>query len=144
MPRAPRAITDILNFSGTAAALVAQLREQSHLLALVKQELEASLNAHLVAALMFNKQLVLYADSSAWASRLRFGSRTLRDRLIGKGLGVNKITVRIALPNGTRSVSRQVKRHLSRENGLLIEKTAETIDDPGLRQALRRLSRHGR
>ncbi len=144
MPRIPRALGDILTHSGSAAALVAQIREQSALLALVKRELEASVSAHLLAALIRKKQLVLYTDSSAWASRLRFGSRALRDRLIDRGVKIEKLTVRITLPSGNRGTNRHAARRLSLENSILIEKTAKTIDDSGLRQALERLSRHGR
>lgn len=144
MPRTPRALADIMNLSGSVTALVAQVRSQSTLLALVKRELEASMRTHLLGALIRNKRLVLYADSSAWASRLRFGSRTLRVRLNAKGLEIEKITVRITLPFGIRPGSVRTERHLSSENRVLIETTAETIEDPGLRQALKRLSRHGR
>jgi len=144
MFRLPRALTDILSHSGTAAALVARVRSQSALLERVKRELGAPLNLHIVAALMHNKRLILYTDSSAWASRLRFSSRTLLGLLVGKGLEIEKITVRIALPSASTNSRSRTERHLSRDNSLLLEKTAETIDDPGLRQALKRLSRHGR
>ena len=142
--KTPRALADILNFSGGAAALVAQIRSQSALLVLVKRELETPTSEHLVAAMMHDKQLVLYADSSAWASRFRFGSRKLRGHLISKGLVIEKITIRIALPAGIRRASMPFERHMSRENANLIETTAETIRDPGLSQALKRLSRLAR
>ncbi|MCB1828586.1 MAG: DUF721 domain-containing protein [Chromatiaceae bacterium] len=142
MLRTPRSLTHIIEHSGGAAALVAKVRAQQALLALVKQELDAPQPEHLSAALLRNRQLVLYTDSSAWASRLRFGSRILRDRLGGKGLKIEKITVRIALPHGIRHMNKRMERHISRENGILIEKTAAAIEDPALRQALQRLSRH--
>lgn len=144
MPRTPRSLAAIINSSGSAAALVAKVRAQTALLALVKQELDMSLKEHLSAAFMRNRQLVLYVDSSAWASRLRFGSRVLRSRLNGNGLKIEKVTVRIALPSAIRLGNKRIERHMSRENGILIEKTADAIDDPNLRQALKRLSRHSR
>ena len=144
MARTPQALFDILNGSTAAASLVAQIREQSALLALVKRELEESVNAHLLATLMHDKQLILYADSPAWASRLRFGSRTLRGRLVSRGMEIRKITVRVFLQSGRRRGGPHTERHLSRANADVIETTAETIDDPGLRRALKRLSRHGR
>lgn len=133
-----------MNFSGRAAALIKRVRDQSALLAQVKRELEPSLQEHVVAALVHSKQLILYTDSSAWASRLRFASRTLRGRLIDKGSRIEKITVRITIRSETSRRSQRIKRHLSPENGALLDQTADTIDDPDLRQALKRLSRHSR
>ena len=144
MPRSPRALTEIMSNPGNLAALVDRVREQARLLARVRQELDSLISTHLVAAAIFDRKLILYADSSAWASRLRFGSRLLRDTLVRKGLEVEKITVRITLTAGSKPRDTRVARQLSRRNGLLIEKTAEAIDDPELRKALKRLSRHGR
>ena len=133
-----------MKFSGSTAALVAQVRDQTALLAQVTRELEPPLHTHVVAALMRGKHLILYVDSSAWASRLRFGSRTLRSRLIDKGSRIEKITVRVTIQSGAKRDRQQNKRHLSRANSILLDKTADDIDDPNLCQALKRLSRHGR
>ncbi|MCP4284563.1 MAG: DUF721 domain-containing protein [Gammaproteobacteria bacterium] len=143
MPKAPRALVKILKFSGAAAALVARVRDQSALLALIKRELDPPLKDHVLAALLRDKQLILYADSSAWASRLRFYSRTLRSRLTGENFQINKITVRITLRPEEKRRTQGGNRKLSLENSALIEQTADAIDDASLRQALKRLSRHG-
>lgn len=144
MPKKPQTVRDILDGSATAADLLSQVRKQSDLLASVSRELGPPLSEHLVAALMHDKQLLLYTSSSVWASRLRFSSRTLRERLARQGVIISKVTVRITLPRIARRPGRSPERQLSRENSLLIETIAENIDDAGLRAALRRLSRHGR
>lgn len=143
MAREPRPIKDILNYSDMASGLLSRVREQSELLASVRRELEPPLNEHLIAALMRDKQLLLYADSSAWVSRLRFNSRALRERLASKGVVVSKITARISLPEPTRRTRKRPVQQLSRASSRLIEELAESISDVDLRVALQRLSRHG-
>ena len=141
MPSAPKSLASIINNSGSTAALVAQTRRQATLLELVQRELEATLQAHLQVALLRDRLLILYTDSSAWASRLRFVSRTLRGRLSERGYQIDKITVRVSLKPAERAPG-QHRRSLSRENGRLLDRTADGIDDPDLRRALKRLSRH--
>ncbi|MCB1764297.1 MAG: DUF721 domain-containing protein [Gammaproteobacteria bacterium] len=141
MPSAPKSLASIINNSGSTAALVAQTRRQATLLELVQRELETTLQAHLQVALLRDRLLILYTDSSAWASRLRFVSRTLRGRLSERGYQIDKITVRVSLKPAERAPG-QHRRSLSRENGRLLDRTADGIDDPDLRRALKRLSRH--
>ncbi|MCB1849962.1 MAG: DUF721 domain-containing protein [Gammaproteobacteria bacterium] len=142
MPNAPKSLASIISNSGSTAALVAQTRRQATLLELVQRELEATLQAHLQVALLRDRLLILYTDSSAWASRLRFVSRTLRGRLSERGYKIDKITVRVSIKPAERAPGRQHRRSLSRENGRLLDRTADGIDDPDLCRALKRLSRH--
>ena len=141
MPNAPKSLASIISNSGSTAALVAQTRRQATLLELVQRELETTLQAHLQVALLRDRLLILYTDSSAWASRLRFVSRTLRGRLSERGYQIDKITVRVSLKPAERAPG-QHRRSLSRENGRLLDRTADGIDDPDLCRALKRLSRH--
>ena len=88
---------------------------------------------------------MLYADSSAWASRLRFVSRNLiRELQQHDHVGIKQITVRIFIPDRARKLKPRSKTLLSKENAKLLQQTAESIGDPALGAALLRLSRHHR
>lgn len=88
--------------------------------------------------------LVLQADASSWAARLRYELPRLLERLRATpGLQhLRDIQIRVAVPD--RPVSKPSKRaRLSKEAGAILESAATAIQDPQLREALQRLARKG-
>ncbi|HHC71261.1 MAG TPA: DUF721 domain-containing protein [Thiotrichales bacterium] len=144
MANRPQPLGNLLNASGGIHRLLEQARAQQALLGRVRALLPAPLDRHCVAALERKGQLLLYTDSPAWSSRLRFHSRALERRLRADGLPVGRIRVRVSLPDRPRGDSPPPVsgpgRTLSRENAALIRTVAGGIRDHGLRAALERLA----
>ena len=118
--------------------------QQAELLERVRDMLPAPLDQHALSAQRKERQLMLYCDSPAWASRLRFHSRELRNNLLADGVALDKVTVRVTPQSVPRRHRAPPVRRLSRKNSDLLLQVAEGIDDPALRDALQRLGRHHR
>lgn len=99
-PFAPLVIGETLKQDHKLAALLAQARLHDRLLGRIRQTLPEPLGAHcLYCVLRGDGQLILYTDSAAWASKLRFYQSELRLAL-GEIGPLNSIQVRVLLPPG--------------------------------------------
>lgn len=99
------------------------------------------LGGHCRVANVRRGTLVLQADSPAWASRLRYQTRSLLGQLQHRGYAnLNAVQVRIAPATAERRPPPRRAR-LSNASGELLRQTAEDLDNPALRAALRRLAR---
>ncbi|MEW8314462.1 MAG: DciA family protein [Candidatus Thiodiazotropha endolucinida] len=117
-----------------------QLSAQRTLHQQLKQLLPAPLDSQLKAAVLQHGNLNLFVASPVWASRFRY----LLPQLRANGIDVKQVRTRI-LPNDSVK-PRQKKRDrivLSQEAGEQLRQSAEAIEDPSLREALLRISRHG-
>lgn len=127
--------------SGTILSeLGKQLSAQRTLHQQLKQLLPAPLDSQLKAAVLQHGNLNLFVASPVWASRFRY----LLPQLRANGIDVKQVRTRI-LPNDSVK-PRQKKRDrivLSQEAGEQLRQSAEAIEDPSLREALLRISRHG-
>ena len=141
-PRTVRRIDDLIGGSDALRRLSAAVARQRALLAAVTDAVPPDLAAHCVSATLEGTELRLLADSSAWATRLRYLGGDLRRRLRARWR-VETVTVQVAPPRqpppagGRRAV-------LSATAADAIAGAAAGIEDAALRQALLRLSRHGR
>jgi hypothetical protein len=142
MPRNPRPIKNILKYSGKVAELLKQASEQGALLQRVRAASDQQSASAILAALAHGGQLIIYAASPAWASRLRFTSRALLTQLAQQGERFTKVTVRVAAASATQRKLRSNRMRLSGENSRLITSTAEGLKDPDLRAAILRLAQH--
>ncbi len=142
MNKRPRLIKDYLNRTNKLHGLIQQSMEQSLLLKRIRTLIPAPLDAHCTAAVSKDTGLVLYVDSSTWASRLRFMSRELVQRLNSDGMNIKRITVRVLVTSQPPERKHAPIRHLSEENAFLISQTAADIDDHDLSEALLRLGKH--
>ncbi|MCB1760468.1 MAG: DUF721 domain-containing protein [Gammaproteobacteria bacterium] len=142
MPRDPRPIQNVLKHSGKVAELLTRAAEQEALLQRVRAVSDKQSAQAILAALTSGSRLILYAASPAWASRLRFQSRTLLARLAQRKEAFTKVTVRVASAALNQRQLRYKRAPLSRENSQIITSTAESLKDRDLRAALLRLARH--
>ncbi|WP_275097468.1 DciA family protein [Sedimenticola hydrogenitrophicus] len=142
MNKRPRLIKDFLQHTHTLHGLLEQSKAQLLLLQRVRSLIPSPLDSHCTAAVQKGTQLVLYVDSSTWASRLRFTTRDLARRLNDTGIATERITVRVLVTSAPAKRKPVRIRQLSPENASLINQTAAGIEDPELRQALIRLGRH--
>jgi hypothetical protein len=95
-------INKFLAANNTLASLIAHSKEQEALLKQVRSLLPDPLNQHCSAAILRDKILILYVDSSAWASRLRYFCRNLSRHLQQQDVIVQKITIRVLIPDGRK------------------------------------------
>jgi hypothetical protein len=144
MMKKPRPTAAFLRSSPIMAELAASLQEQERLLSLVRSLLPESLCHHCLFVRKNASGLVIYTESSAWASRLRYLSSDLRLKLQDRGLAIGKINVRILLAEQPRTRPARSTKGLSATNAELMRSVAQETQDPDLRLALERLSRHVR
>jgi hypothetical protein len=144
MAKRPRLIEQHLGNTPVARDLLARVREQQELLDRVRSMLQPPLDQHCQAAVINAGQLLLYTDSPAWSSRLRFFSRQLGNRLRQANLPVDSIVIRVMIMPTSRRRERTSPRNLSSANAALIQAVADEISDPKLSDALKRLGKHSR
>jgi hypothetical protein len=108
----------------------------------VRELLPSTLSHHVSAAVGRDQLLILFTDSPAWATRLRFTAPGLRAALGG----FREVQVRVSpspgLPPPEKNGGKQ-KVHLSRKAAEQIRLVAEAISDLRLRHTLSRLADHG-
>lgn len=142
MVRGPNSLTRVLRSSGTARELLSQAQDLQQLLTRVRKLLPVPLEGHCRAVLLKKRQLILFVDSPAWASRMRYYSRDLKSLLRRNGMRVERVSVRVLINDTPQNQKRGAAKRLSPENAALIRQTAEGIGDEGLSAALRKLGSH--
>lgn len=131
------------------AGVLQPLMQKAHSLARLDQRvgalLPASIKGHCRVANMRDTALVLLVDSAAWATRLRYLAPDLcRQLQAGELPHLTRVEVRISPPQTQaqpKSPARRLRLHA--EAAAAIADAAQAIEDPLLKAALRRLSRHG-
>lgn len=144
MSKRPHSITDFFRANQACRGLLATAREQAVLLQRIQGMIPHPLNSHCIAAVQKETQLIIYVDSAAWASRLRFTTRQLSGQLKSANLKIDRVIVRVMVRTKPVQKPRPPIRLLSAENANLINQTADGLDDPDLSAALKRLGRHTR
>ena len=88
--------------------------------------------------------LILIADSSAWASKLRYQVATIQRRMEAapEFARVRNIRVKVAAAEPTTQVPVRRAQALSATTAEGIRKQAESIEDPLLREAILKLTSH--
>lgn len=138
--RHPRPLNEFLSRSSRETGIQQRLEEHAQLLQRVRSLLPPPLDHHCLAAVLKDERLLLYTDTSAWASRMRFHSRELTRDLIAKHVPIKKISIRVMIQPADRPRKARGMRRLSSENAALIRETADDLSDPGLKAALQRLA----
>lgn len=105
----------------------------------------APLNQHCQVANLRDNILVLHADSSAWALKLRYGSRALLQQLRQRGIpGLDTIEVKVR-PNLAPYRSEKIRpARMSTKTAQLLDSIANDTNDSHLKNALQRLAQHGK
>mgnify|MGYP002713008998 CR=1 FL=1 len=142
MNKRPRLIKDYFQRKNTLHGLLEKSKVQSLLLQQIRALIPSPLDTHCAAVVQKGSQLVIYVDSSTWASRLRFTARDLTRRLNSSGIATERVTVRVLVTSKPPERPHTRTKRLSVENASLINQTAADITDEGLRNALIRLGRH--
>jgi hypothetical protein len=128
--------------TGRLGAIASHARRLAELDALVRLCLGDELAAHCRLADLRSGRLVLAADTSAWATRLRYHTPEIREKLAAAGLTVAECRIVVA-PPPDRAAEPGPRPGMSARGADTLNATAETIRDPALAAALRRLARNG-
>lgn len=133
----------LLGKKGEVEHLVTQTNELKRLTRLLQAELNPSLAPHCHVARLAPPHLTVVVDSPAWSTRLRYQSTGLMRQLAKKHhifQNVTDIEIKIYPARLQRRAPSSVPRHISSSAATVITDMANSIDDPGLKQALLRLA----
>ena len=140
-----RKIQQFISSHATLATLGQRLTHQRALLDQVRALLPSPLSTQLQAAVLEARTLSLFVDSPVWASRLRYLAPELMRKLKQQDLIVDQVRTRIVPESRRGNAARGGQRlRLSAHSAEQLRQTAVALTDEPLREALLRLSRHGR
>ena len=121
--------------------LVNQARKLDKLEHLLHACLPDNCRQHVRIAGIKNSDLVLMVDSPVWSSRIRLYSNHILDMFKQQNLAeVQHIRIRLSQAEPAQPEPVFEKRQLDADSSRLIEQTADSIDDPELKQALHKLA----
>ncbi|MEJ2593485.1 MAG: DciA family protein [Candidatus Thiodiazotropha sp.] len=140
-----RKLQQFISSHATLATLGQRLSRQRALLDQVRGLLPSPLSTQLQAAVLEARTLSLFVDSPVWASRLRYLAPELMRKLKQQDLIVDQVRTRI-VPESRRSNATRGRQRLqlSAQSAEQLRQTAVALTDEPLREAMLRLSRHGR
>ena len=127
---------------GTLGRLMARADRLTRLNHVFRAYLPPHLHDHVVLVRLDQDDWTVHADSSSWATRLRYALHNIRETL-GQQLGISlpKPRVRV-VPPAFPPHPRRPRLTLTRRNAKLLEVTARNVPDSRLSAALRRLAQH--
>lgn len=144
MPAAkPKSVGDFLR-KRKLIGLYREVEAQKKLLDSIRPLLPNSLGPHCTAAHLREGQMVLFTDSPAWASRLRYSIPEIQEKMVRAGIAVSSVRIRVNPSSLVPPREPRKANRLSAANAELLLKVATTIDDPALGAVLRRLGRYCR
>ena len=143
MPPDARSVGTLLRADPSLQALLERAREVEETADKVRNALPPQLGTHVRTVRINQKMVVIYADSPAWASRIRYLAGQIIRALRDKGVLVDGVKAAVLVPESPRRtrLKRHKPRRLSAENARLIQASAEAIRDPELKSAMLRLAR---
>ncbi len=143
--KSPDTARRFLTSSKHLQKLLHNSRNQIRIFNIINQLLPEQLKTHCLGANLHDKQLTLFADSSIWASRLRYESADLLLKVREKQLPATKITVRVQmapLPKKPAKKKPAMRPVLSENTSKMLKQTADCLDDAALAESLKRLAKH--
>jgi hypothetical protein len=143
----PRKLADLLDHAGhDLAALRQRAADIDRLARQVRSRLPAPLRPHCLSVSLQGDCLVIFTDSPAWSSRLRYQAPELLQELDHPDFALRTVRVRVMPPAAAQAKPATATRraHMSPSGAETLERTARSIGDAPLSAALLRLSRHGR
>lgn len=131
------------------AILITRTRQLRRLTRELRRLLEPELAPHCYVSQIEDNQLVVYVDSAAWATRLRFQAAQLLPTLRAANPAFRQLTqIRVSIVTHARhremTPPDSAGPAMNQDNANIINTLSNSIDDPPLQQALRRLARNAR
>jgi hypothetical protein len=122
-----------MDFNGRPLAMcLEKIAEQKQLLCAVRNSLPENIAQHAMHCVLSNTRLLVYTDSAAWASQIRFFNQEILKNLQALGRRIEKVQVKLALPPA-RAASHRGTRVPSAATidgvfGRLDEKSTDALD----------------
>jgi hypothetical protein len=137
----PISIRGFLNYKNLAE-LNRTLNLHRQTLAEIKKNLPPVLADHCIHCVPKQDRLIVYVDTAAFASQLRFFAPTLIDALASTTYsGFKEIKIRIAMPTAHPEGATKKALPLTETAAIHVSKTAETCQSEEIRLSLLRLGR---
>ncbi|MBT8439879.1 MAG: DUF721 domain-containing protein [Gammaproteobacteria bacterium] len=130
----------IIKNSAHLQKLIQSSHDQQQIFLKIKELLEPQLAAHCISTHYSGQSLKLFTDSSVWASRFRFQSKSLLKKLYDNHLPVHKLDVKVIPESRPPEPRRHPARRISEKAAQSLIDTAATINDEKLETALRKLA----
>ena len=117
-----------------------KIKQQQYLLNIVKTCLPKTLTNHVLYCVISAEKLLIYTDSAAWSSQLRFYQQSMLNALIDTNeVFINAVKIKIIIQNN--SVKETPKKNIpSKSNIKLLHHCGKSVNDQKLKQALLNLS----
>lgn len=131
----------------TLQPLLARAKRLEQLNHALRSQLPPPLNQHCQVANIRGDTLVLHADSSAWALKLRYSVPVMLAQLQKQPALQNLRCIDIKVrPTSIAAAPPEIPRraHMSWDTANLLDSMADAIAHPKLQAALHRLARHGK
>ena len=134
-----------LHGSDPLSEIINQIARLQHLSQTLRGALPAPLEQHCQVANVRGQSLLLHADTAAWATRLRYMAPTLVTALQNQGYpGIQHITVKVRPRyNAPEPAVTPRKRNMSQSSARILRDTADSLSDPAIKRALKRLASRG-
>lgn len=129
---------------GTLGQLLAQADRLNQLTQIFRAYLPPLLQDHATLIRLDAESWLVHADSSSWATRLRYALHDIR-QVLGQHLGLTLPKPRIqVVPVARPQPPQRPRLTLTERDAKILENAARAIPDPRLSAALLRLSKRGR
>lgn len=142
MPSKSHSLDALLDSNAQLKQLTAVTRQLQRLREQVRGQLPPNLVGHFLGAQWQDGTLVIYMDSSASATLLRYQQRELVYRLATVHLPANHIKIQVAHPPAVVVSPKRAARSLSTAVRTILESTAADLEEGPLSRSLRHLARH--
>lgn len=126
------------------AALTAHTRLLVDMDRRLRPLLDPALAAHCRVAAFREGRLILSAESPSFATRLRYHTEAIREKLASPGQPVLACRVIVVLPAYDKRETREPPAPLSAQSARALEGAADGVRHPPLAAALRRLAKNRR
>ena len=94
----PKSINELLSNRSGLRRITAGLAAQQSWAEWLRGAVKAELAGHVVSAVPKNAELVVFADSAAWGTRLRYALAAMQSRIAARDSAISHTTVRVQLP----------------------------------------------
>ena len=130
----------IIRNSAHLQKLIQTSHDQQQIYLKIKELLEPQLAAHCISTHYSGQSLKLFTDSSVWASRFRFQSKSLLKKLYENHIPVHKLDVKVIPESRPPEPRKHPARRISEQAAQSLIDTADAINDEKLEAALRKLA----
>ncbi len=118
-----------------------KIKQQQYLLNIVKDSLPKALTDHVLYCVVSAEKLLIYTNSAAWSSQLRFYQQSILSAIINsKSVSIKVVQIKIMIQNNSTTKKTLKKSIPSKSNIKLLHHCGKSVNDQKLKQALLNLS----